>query len=207
MRHGLIPSFNTVFSRQSHCINCCGVRPFLFLLNGTAVDSVLSKSGVDGLKNYLTTTILDQLLSKNAQQKETTFVFGHTHKPFQDRISLMGYAEPVNVFNTGGWVLDNPDMVVTQGAALVFIDQNLQAASLRLFNNNNGEQAHQVYAAGVGGYPDTKNQMLSRLNQAVNPDDWTKFCAAFERGVLLRAEIAQRRFFNPATNPSSNGED
>ena len=37
MRHGLIPSIDTVFSRQSHYINYCGIRPFLFILNGTAV--------------------------------------------------------------------------------------------------------------------------------------------------------------------------
>jgi len=38
MRHGLIPSIDTVFSRQSHYINYCGIRPFLFILNGTAVN-------------------------------------------------------------------------------------------------------------------------------------------------------------------------
>lgn len=34
MRHGLIPSINTVFSRQSHCINCGGIRPLYFSLTG-----------------------------------------------------------------------------------------------------------------------------------------------------------------------------
>ncbi|WP_461423477.1 hypothetical protein, partial [Ketobacter sp.] len=30
----LVPSINTLFSKQSHCINCGGIRPFYFSLTG-----------------------------------------------------------------------------------------------------------------------------------------------------------------------------
>jgi UDP-2,3-diacylglucosamine pyrophosphatase LpxH len=168
--------------------------------------SVLSKSGLDGLKNYLTTTILAQVRDKNAETKEMTFVFGHTHKPFQDRVTMEGYTEPVNVFNTGGWVLDNAAMTATQGAALVFVDEELQVASLRLFNDHLRGQENLVHAAGVGGYPDRDNKMLIRLRDAVNPEDWKGFSEAFDKGILTRAEIARKRFFNPETNPETNPE-
>ena len=42
MRHGLISPINTVFSRQSHCINCGEIRPFYFSLTGQQCGIVLA---------------------------------------------------------------------------------------------------------------------------------------------------------------------
>ena len=42
MRHGLISPINTVFSRQSHCINCAEIRPLYFFLTGQQWDFVLA---------------------------------------------------------------------------------------------------------------------------------------------------------------------
>ncbi|MDZ7647351.1 MAG: hypothetical protein U5K54_09305 [Cytophagales bacterium] len=61
---------------------------------------------------------------------------------------------PVKVYNTGGWVLDVPKMVATQGGSMVLIDEDLRIASMRLFNDPINDTLNPVTVNGVGGYPD-----------------------------------------------------
>ena len=111
-----------------------------------------------------------------------------------------GYPLPVSVYNTGGWVMDQPTMTPTQGAAMVFIDDETNLASLRLFNDPvNGEFAA-VHAAGVGGFKDPDNPLLAQMNQAFPATQavWGEFsaqvCAATER----HARVLLQQFFPPS---------
>ena len=74
--------------------------------------------------------------------RDLAFVFGHTHKPFEARLSAPGLPAPARVYNTGGWTLNGPRLDNAEGAAMVLIDDDLNTASVRLFNTpRNGEVA------------------------------------------------------------------
>lgn len=116
--------------------------------------TVLSDDAVQGLKTYLDGPTWRQMLTElipkevpsepNARQKtaeliakmgkiDLTFVFGHTHKPFEDRLPSDRFQAPPAVYNTGGWILDTPMFATKEGASVVFIDEQMNVASLRLF--------------------------------------------------------------------------
>ena len=181
-----------------------------------AFKTVLSPSGVKGLKAYLQMLTLPRYqpgspveynLSPEDTKKQVSFIFGHTHKPFQDQLITENFTQPVNVYNTGGWVLDSPKMDGTQGAAIVLVDSDLNVASLRLFNNPLNNDVFEVRAEGVGGYADTVNPLVQILKEKLkNQKDWGIFTTAFKEGVLLRARIARRAFFNPEENPPISRE-
>lgn len=138
---------------------------------------------------------------------DMAFVYGHTHKPLQDELPLPGGGRPVAVFNTGGWVMDQPTMTHTQGAAAVFIDDALNLASLRLFTDPVDGVMVPVQAAGSGGPRDRANPMLAALRQAVQATQaaWVPFSQAVQRSAEHRAQVLLERYFDPdpATTPST----
>ncbi len=93
----------------------------------------LSASGREGLETYLTGAVAGLPRKQLNATSDLTFVFGHTHKPFSERMAVEGYKAPVKVFNTGGWTLNGPRFDTQEGASLVLIDDDLNTASLRLF--------------------------------------------------------------------------
>lgn len=94
---------------------------------------VLSSEGVETLSWYLAGPVAAQFKSEHARIPDTvSFVYGHTHKPYQDRLPIAGYKEPVNIYNTGGWAIDEPVVTSLQGAAVVFVDDSCNVASFIL---------------------------------------------------------------------------
>ncbi len=97
----------------------------------------LSASGRAGLSHYLTGPVRAQLESELGRvPASVSVVFGHTHKPFEQAWDIDGYAGSVQVFNTGGWVVDPaPAPQPLHGAAVVFVDDQSNVASLRVWND------------------------------------------------------------------------
>ena len=77
---------------------------------------------------------------------ELVFVFGHTHKPFERIMSSAASREPVEVLNTGGWVVDSVEDDSVQGASVVLLDERLEAVSVRCYQEGSvrhrGARAH-----------------------------------------------------------------
>lgn len=101
----------------------------------------LTPGGLEGLRWYLegpsARQVRDELLGPARRlhlPQDATFVFGHTHKPFSERIKAKGFTQPVKVYNTGGWTLNGPRLDNAEGAAMVLIDDRLNTASVRLFS-------------------------------------------------------------------------
>ena len=167
---------------------------------------VMSAADVADLRWFLSGPVRGQLAGEgiaNPAALDFTFVFGHTHKPFEDELPVKGFDRPVSVFNTGGWVMDQPTMANTQGAAAVFIDEALNVASLRLFNDPvNGVMAP-VHARGVGGFRDRDNAMLSTLNAAVAQTTpvWKAFSECARVATETRATRLLDHFFHPEPQP------
>jgi hypothetical protein len=97
----------------------------------------LSPSSIAGLRSYLSGAVLAQMaeeLDPSSLPKHTTFIFGHTHKPFEDQLVVAGFPQPVSIYNTGGWILDTSLLGTVEGASVVFVDDQLNTAALRLFS-------------------------------------------------------------------------
>ena len=74
--------------------------------------SSLSANAQKGLQAYLEGPLLAQLSSELDAVPPTTLVFGHTHKPFETTLSAKGFGTPVNLANTGGWVVDTIERIL-----------------------------------------------------------------------------------------------
>jgi lipopolysaccharide export system permease protein len=71
-------------------------------------DVELSPDATQGLKNLMENEIYNQLRTElgNTIPDDISFIFGHTHKPFQRKMKFNNYANEVKIFNSGGWVVD-----------------------------------------------------------------------------------------------------
>ncbi len=106
---------------------------------GRGENKPLSDDSVVGLSSYLSGPVMGQLLNElGAMPDLVTFVFGHTHKPYQDVMSVpVGDGDKnVPVYNTGGWVVENVAPSPLHGASVLFIDEELNTAALKLYKEN-----------------------------------------------------------------------
>ncbi|MXQ09724.1 hypothetical protein GQ651_17905 [Alphaproteobacteria bacterium GH1-50] len=98
-----------------------------------AVVDALTTDGRAGLTSYIAGPTARQITGElDGPPDDLTFVFGHTHKPFSDRVPVPGLS-PVKVYNTGGWPLNGPRLDNAEGAAMVLISDDFRTASVRLF--------------------------------------------------------------------------
>jgi hypothetical protein len=152
----------------------------------------LTPAGVTGLKELVEGPLARQLRAEcGAVPERVVFVLGHTHKPYEARCDYLGYPGTVDVYNTGGWVVDTLEPEVQQGAAAVLIDEELQALTVRLYNQQRGQGPSPVRVTAVAPSP-----FLDRIGGLVRPDDepWASLARAVavagpERAAGLEAII------------------
>jgi hypothetical protein len=115
-------------------------------------------------------TYLDKILfrqisieKKEKAPKEIQFVFGHTHKPFAETLANSHYAKPIQVVNTGGWVVDTIDKKETYGGAIILIDENLQIAPVQMYR-----EAYKSDEEKVRLLPNTnENEFSNRISKMI----------------------------------------
>lgn len=121
-------------------------------LERNSPDAELSDRG-RGLTLYLEKPLREQLRIEMTDLKnvsvpdDITFVFGHTHKPFQKNMSFDFFGKRhIHVYNSGGWVVDRiiPDRLY--GGAVVLFDENFDSVSLRMYNEAQRKCDYQVSA-------------------------------------------------------------
>jgi len=99
----------------------------------------LSKDAERGMHDYLRVAVATQLADETGHPDHPlTFVFGHTHKPFASQIDVDGIDHPVDVFNTGGWVIDSVEPAPLQGASLVVGDRHGHVAAIEVYQQAQG---------------------------------------------------------------------
>ncbi|MFN3531510.1 MAG: metallophosphoesterase [Candidatus Brocadia sp.] len=164
-------------------------------------DRVLSDDTESGLRKYLNVPLKQQILTERKQNipSEVTFVFGHTHKPFQNDMLFKEYQGWVNVYNTGGWVVDTIEPQPIHGGAMVLIDEDLNAVSLRLYNENADPESYPVKVEEATHAGEGPNPFHKRIAGLVDPTSgpWKRFSrivarAVYERAQLLRARIHEK---------------
>lgn len=192
----------------------------------------LSEASVQGLQWYLSRPVRRQIQEADllrggqydsarsiAERPEhCRFIFGHTHKPFQSRLPVPGFVHNVEVYNSGGWVLDEYEFTSVQGAAILFVDRALNVGSLRLFDAPVNELERdksplpRVRVEGVDGWyaddqpsPEGDNALIPLMKEVLAQPECNDLFMRFNRAADQRARaiVKQRQglFFDPSRSP------
>jgi Calcineurin-like phosphoesterase len=165
-------------------------------------DGYLTKDAEVGLKNYLQTPTSIQLYSELKKiPEDLTFVFGHTHKPFQkydDYVLTNSANETFNrqiaLYNTGGWVVETIEAATeAHGAAAVLIDNEFNEANLRLYNE--GDYKVRVGQAGADTNPLSEN-ISAILGQTDISPLCKKFSGTVKKAIAVRKKVLKANIDN-----------
>jgi Calcineurin-like phosphoesterase len=149
---------------------------------------VLSDDGA-GLRRYLEGPLrgqLEQELAKPGLPEEITIVFGHTHKPFEQLMTLDRFTTShIRVYNSGGWVVDRPKPQAIYGGAVILIDDKLDTVSLRMYNESESAGDYSVSVAAAGPPPGSPSTFFNQVKAAVQPKfpPWSDFAKAASAAV------------------------
>ena len=162
----------------------------------TRADRCLSQEAEKGLWTYVNVPLRQQIFSEREDMPpDVTFVFGHTHKPFQEDMNFQGYPQWVNVYNTGGWVVETVQAEPLHGGAIVLVDENLDAISLRMYNESDNIQGYSVRVEQARHPGDPNNPLYDHICKLVKAqaDPWEQFLIAVARAVSVRAQNLRAR--------------
>ncbi len=163
-------------------------------------DKPLGDDAREGMFQYLE-TVKNQIINEREGElpSEMSFVFGHTHKPFlSDKYSLDGFRKPVEVYNTGGWVVDTVQRKEIFGGAVLLMDENLDACLLEMYRENENAGGYRVKTLHVHEGT-TESPFYKRINQLVGPADklakrpWAQFSNIVSLDIKARAERLDMR--------------
>ena len=157
----------------------------------------LSDDAEKGLWAYLEGPLSLQIRREcqNTMPAKITFVFGHTHKPFEEDMNFAGYPEWTDVYNSGGWVVDTVQPQPLHGGAVILVDENLNAASLRFYNESANLLDYTV-TVGEARHPgEPMGPLFERLSDLVreNPELFQSFSDVVAREVHIRAQNIRAR--------------
>jgi hypothetical protein len=126
---------------------------------------------------------------------DVTFVFGHTHKPFQQDANFKEFTGWVDVYNTGGWVVETVNPQPLHGGGMVLVDGDLNAVSIRMYNETPDSKgcAVRIEEATHGG--EGPNPLFQHIQGLVNSslDPWKSFSDVTARAVHVRAQNLRAR--------------
>lgn len=186
----------------------------------SSVDDPLSEEAKRYLSVYLETPLrrhlADRLLAEDpatnklpkekkpslysVQVPETTFVYGHTHKPFCDSIKFRHYEEPVHVYNTGGWVVDTSYPEPCHGGAIVLIDDNLETVLLKVYNESDNQEKCLVEIDCATDEIHHQNQLFYQIKTLVEKtrSSWEDLSTKIDSAVTIRRERLKDNVKDPS---------
>lgn len=158
----------------------------------------LSDEAEKGLWAYVNNPVREQILIELDQEDvphDVTFVFGHTHKPFQEDMNFKGYPRWVNVYNSGGWVVESVEPEPVHGGAVILADSDLNVVSLRMYNEAADPLAYKVKVEVATHAGEVGNPLFRRIQSLVkdSEDPWKSFSASVARSVRVRAQNLRAR--------------
>ncbi len=159
-------------------------------------DPPLSQDAEKGLWDYVNQPLWTQIDAECKDRhwpfpRQTTFVFGHTHKPFEEVRNFQAYlGDGVPVYNTGGWVVETVDPAPRHGGAAVLMNENLDVASLRLYNEAADPGKYQVEVHEIPPPGAANSPFFLRLQGLVQPSQppWSGFSQTVVEEVRIRAQ-------------------
>lgn len=166
----------------------------LFKIEKKHTEDILSGSARDGLKKYIEDSLYRQLTHelKSLKPVEATFVFGHTHKPYAETNQFKNYSNKLNIYNSGGWVVESSETQPLHGGAIILIDDELNTTSLRMYNEADKKEDYKVIVESAGG---VTNQLYAKIKGLVEPPSgrWAEFSSAAADAIEIRQKnLAER---------------
>lgn len=166
----------------------------------TNVGSSLGFEAEEGFRKYVSGPLLAQVRNEiGSILDEVTIIFGHTHKSFQkDMQKLQGLPRWVNVYNTGGWVVETIQPEPLHGGSIVLIDEELQATSLCMYQEAHDTKDYRVSVVEAMHASEKENPFHQEISGLVNPkaNPWKKFSDLSAAVVRERAQLLQQRVMN-----------
>ena len=157
----------------------------------TQVDNVLTQDAREGLKGYIEGPLAKQIAAecRKPMQAQTTFVFGHTHKPFSVSLNFATFPRAVSVYNSGGWVVDTMTTEPIHGGAIVLVDQGLNVVSVRMYNEVENQRRCPVKVEALDG---SENPLYAHVAHLIKDDQdpWL----SFSKVVAENVDIYHKRF-------------
>jgi UDP-2,3-diacylglucosamine pyrophosphatase LpxH len=159
----------------------------------------LSPHAEEGLLTFLNGAVATQTVAEIGHPEDVTFVFGHTHKPFIESRAATAFATPVQVVNTGGWVVDTPQLNPLKGASLIVIDDQLNVASLRCYTESDAADSFRVHIDPVNATG--PNDLVDQLRSTIDParDPWAQLAQAIQSAVGDRGRQLEDRLRSDAS--------
>lgn len=150
--------------------------------------AILSEASRKGLMEYLSGPMALQYAREGREFSgdKVSFLFGHTHKPFECSHEVPGFAGALAILNSGGWVVDTQLTNVFQGSAVILIDDECHVTSLRMYNQADSPSDYTVRLSSVGDLAtnDLHRQLTDELHFDRSP--WTDFSQTVAGEVALR---------------------
>ena len=167
----------------------------------SSLDKYLSDDAKKGLKWYIEGPLKEQLsieLKKEGRLPEITFVFGHTHKPFQGKIDSDEYPGGVKVYNNGGWVVDTVEREPLHGGTIILVDENLEVCSLRMYNESGKADDYRVCVAEARPDDVAPSPFSEEIRGVVGAEisPWKDFSDTVAREIDLRARYLKHTIDN-----------
>ena len=159
-------------------------------LEKTRPGTPLTEDAKHGLRAYIEGPLAKQVLEehKEPMQAQTTFVFGHTHKPFSASMKCDHFPDPLSVYNSGGWVVDTADTELAHGGAIVLADEKLNVVSVRMYNESANQSRLPVKVEAVDAGENPLYKHVSGLIKG-DQDPWH----SFSRFVAENVDIYHKR--------------
>lgn len=148
---------------------------------------IFTKDFTDGLEKFIELYVRNQIdfeLHGN-MPKDTTFIFGHTHKPFEKDINYPSFFNKVKVYNSGGWVVDTLDSTPNHGGSIILVDDDLDTVSLNLYKE--GDYKPKFAISGPDEHKPF-NGLYEHLSKSIDftSETWVHFTRTVELEVELR---------------------
>jgi len=155
----------------------------------------LAKETLQGLRQYFFGPTLRQLRETTATIPETlTFIWGHTHKPYERVLTDAAGRQEVASYNLGGWTVDSHSPKGDLGANILFLNANLDVVALRIFNDVSDAATtpvaiHRPAGKSPGDFDREIEKRLQKDGTSAPElaDPWRQLSAA------IRTEIQRRR--------------
>jgi hypothetical protein len=171
----------------------------------TITDRLLSEDAEKGLWAYMGGPLADQIvIERGKMPQDVTFIFGHTHKPFQEDMNFRGYPRWVKVYNSGGWVVESVDPQPLHGGSVILVDEELNAVSLRMYNEDANPANYSVKVEEASHPGEPVSPFCTRIAGLVNPSTapWKAFSDAVARAVHVRAQNLRAKINEQGPSPT-----
>jgi hypothetical protein len=134
---------------------------------------------------------------KDTLAPQTTLILGHTHKPFASHEGFHGYSGGVDVYNSGGWVVESLDSAPLHGGSIILVDDQLNVAAIRMYNENADDRPLPVRLEPPP-YVSLQNPLAAAIDKLNFPEDdpWKTFSEMVASIIRIRRKYLRQRVFS-----------